>query len=77
MNKKPIWSSKTQDNPDNFLTMQSDGELAIYSKKFSLLWKSNTNTGEKNYLLMQDNGNLVIINPLNITIWSSNTIQAS
>jgi hypothetical protein len=57
--------------------MQSDGELAIYSKKFSLLWKSNTNTGEKNYLLMQDNGNLVIINPLNITVWSSNTIQAS
>ena len=77
MNKTPIWSSKTQDNPENFLTMQSDGELAIYSNKFSLLWKSNTNTSEANYLLIQDNGNLVINNPFNITIWSSNTIQTS
>lgn len=73
MNKKPLWASKTYNNENNFLTMQPDGNLVVYSFKFSPLWQTNTSNG--NFLMIKDNGNLVIYNSLNNTLWATNTTQ--
>ena len=74
VNRKPLWASGTFDYEKSFLTMQTDGDLVLYSFKFAPLWKSNT-SGVENYLKIEDNGNLVICDSNNFTIWSTNTTQ--
>ncbi len=70
-----IWSSKTQGTGTaNYLSMQDDGNLVVYTSAGSALWNSKTQgTGTANYLVMQDDGNVVVYTSNGSARWSSGT----
>jgi len=74
MTKLPSVCIVTDGHPGAYVTMQTDGNLVIYSSSNVALWASGTfgATGGY-YLLMQDDGNVVIYQPF---LWSTNTAQA-
>ena len=80
-----MWATQTFNNDNSFLTMQSDGNLVLYSFRFRPLWQTNTNKTidqininvNSYYLFIEDTGNLVINDLNNATIWSTNTTQIS
>jgi hypothetical protein len=53
-------------------TMQSDGNLATYSRQAAALWATNT-VGRGGYLVMQADGNLVMYNWADMAVWSTRT----
>lgn len=60
-NGRVLWSSGTWGNPGARLTMQSDGNLVIYSSSGAALWNTQTwGTGNDGRLTLQDDGNLVL-----------------
>lgn len=74
-----IWWS---DNNQDYLKMQSDGNLVLYKKDLSnrkgkqdkVLWSSKTSNNQNAILHMQNDGNLVIYNGAGSkALWSSNT----
>jgi hypothetical protein len=54
------------------LSMQSDGNLVLYSDSMPA-WHTNTGGTRANHLIMQTDGNLVLYDPSNIPLWFSGT----
>jgi hypothetical protein len=52
--------------------MQSDGNLATYTRQSAALWATNT-VGRGGYLVMQADGNLVMYNWADVAVWSTRT----
>ena len=69
---RPLWSSGTYGKAVIGVTMQTDGNLVIYSPQWQPLWHSNTWGKPGSYLVVQNDGNVVIYNP-NCPIWATNT----
>ncbi|WP_244138735.1 MULTISPECIES: protease pro-enzyme activation domain-containing protein [Burkholderia] len=67
----PVWSSGTYNHPGAYATMQTDGNLVVYSSAGAPLWYSSTggNPGAVTYI--QDDGNVVIYTQ--VPGWSSNS----
>ena len=68
--KKAIWSSGTNGKGAVRCTMQSDGNLVLYTKASKAIWDTRTNGHPGAFLRCQDDGNLVI---LGANAWSSKT----
>ena len=58
-----MWATGTFDHENSFLSMQTDGDLVLYSFKFASLWQTHTLNNRTNYLLIENDGNLVINDP--------------
>lgn len=56
----PQWSSGTYSHPGAYATMQTDGNLVVYSPAGVPLWYSGTNGHPGATTYIQDDGNLVI-----------------
>ena len=69
---KPIWATDTGGlGSDCHATMQSDGNLVVYSSRGNSVWASNTNRNTDYYVLvLQKDRNLVIYGP---AIWATAT----
>jgi Calcineurin-like phosphoesterase len=68
-----VWSASTQNKGGVRLTMQSDGNLALYTSTNVVVWSSNTIGKGASYLIMQNDGNLVLATSAGATVWASNT----
>ncbi len=55
------------------LTMQTDGNLAVYAADRRVLFQSRTGGNTGTVLVMQTDGNLVLYAPGNRAIWASNS----
>ncbi|MGW1157642.1 hypothetical protein ACWD48_05245 [Streptomyces sp. NPDC002519] len=55
-----IWSSHTSGHSGAYASMQTDGNLVVYSSTGSALWSTHTNGHAGAYFLVQDDGNMVI-----------------
>jgi RHS repeat-associated protein len=62
-----IWDTNTAGNPNDYLILQTDGNLVLYSSGASQLWASSTAGTVASYLAMQNDGNLVIYGPSGAT----------
>jgi len=68
-----IWASNTAGTGSaNFLAMQGDGNLVIYTSGGKPVWASNSaGTGSANFLAMQGDGNLVVYTSGGKPVWAS------
>ncbi len=72
--KLAIGESLASDNGQSQLTMQVNGELALFNVSDGRqTWSSMTMGSPATYALMQNDGNLVLYNNQQLVIWSSNT----
>ncbi|MFB7503898.1 hypothetical protein [Streptomyces broussonetiae] len=55
-----IWSSHTSGHSGAYASMQTDGNLVVYSSSGSALWSTHTSGHSGAYFLVQDDGNLVV-----------------
>jgi hypothetical protein len=73
----PIWSAVTAGNPGATASMQTDGNLVVYSAAGAALWASDSSSTPGAFLILQTDGNLVVYgnNPGGIPYpaWASNT----
>ena len=74
-----MWTSNTAGTgSNNYLAMQTDGNLVLYTSTGKPLWASNTaGTGNNNHLSMQDDGNLVLYTSTGKQLWASGTDNAN
>ncbi|KAJ0987829.1 hypothetical protein J5N97_006185 [Dioscorea zingiberensis] len=68
----PVWASNTGGLASQcYVTLQSDGNLVIYTTNKRPVWASNTNVGDGHYvLILQKDRNVVIYGG---AIWATNT----
>ena len=73
---KIIWQSGPIDwsHENSRATMQSDGNLVVYTPSGHAIWASNTGDGTISRLALQDDGNLVMYGNQG-AFWSSNTAK--
>ncbi|WP_081259214.1 protease pro-enzyme activation domain-containing protein [Burkholderia territorii] len=67
----PQWNSGTSNHPGAYATMQTDGNLVVYSSAGTALWNSGTSGHPGAATYVQDDGNVVIYAQL--PHWSTNT----
>ncbi len=67
----PQWNSGTSSHPGAYATMQTDGNLVVYSPAGVPLWYSGTNGNPGAATYIQDDGNLVIY--AQAPRWNTNT----
>lgn len=73
--KAPIWSSNTVGTKAEFLYMQEDGNLVLYTENGDVLWASGTASDQSDRFYrfqINDDGNMVILRD-GIPMWASNT----
>lgn len=72
-----IWSTGTM-GAGNYLTMQSDGNLVLYSSTGTALWYSKTNgTGGADHLSLQNDGNAIVFTSAGANVWAAGRANAS
>ncbi|KAM0953376.1 putative bulb-type lectin domain-containing protein [Dioscorea sansibarensis] len=71
-NGRALWASGTNGRGTNCrVTLQSDGNLVIYTSNNKAVWASNTNVGQNHYvLILQKDRNVVIYGG---ALWATNT----
>jgi predicted phosphodiesterase len=68
-----LWASGTNGRGGTRLTMQSDGNLVLYTSANVAVWATNTVGSGGNRAVMEDSGNFAIFNASNARVWSTNT----
>ena len=68
-----VWAANTHNKGGVRLSMQSDGNLVLYTAANVAVWSSNTNGKGGSYLIMQNDGNAVVASAAGTTVWASNT----
>jgi hypothetical protein len=68
-----LWSSTTSGHAGDHASMQTDGNLVVYSATSTALWQAETSGNAGAYLVMQSDGNLVIYSASQVALWSSGT----
>jgi hypothetical protein len=67
-----VWSPNTeQTGSGNFLVLQSDGNLVLYTSSNQPIWNAATYGRGGTQLVMQTDGNLVLYTSSNTPVWSS------
>ncbi|HEY1694817.1 MAG TPA: hypothetical protein VGG39_21750 [Polyangiaceae bacterium] len=56
----PLWASNTEGHAGDYLSMQSDGNLVLYTAARTALWSTGTNGHPGAYFAVQDDGNIVV-----------------
>ena len=68
----PIWSTGTFNHPGAFLTLQSDGNVVVYSSSHQALWASwSSGWFPPAILVLQGDGNFVEYNIFHGAMWAS------
>jgi hypothetical protein len=68
-----LWSSKTNGQNGTKLSMQSDGNLVLYTASNSAVWDSGTNGTGVTRFVMQGDGNAVLQSSSGTAVWSTGT----
>ena len=68
-----VWTANTINKGAVRLTMQSDGNLVLYTSANVAVWSSGTSGKGASYLIMQNDGNLVLASSGGATVWATNT----
>jgi len=68
-----LWASGTSGNSGAYCTMQSDGNLVVYSSSGAALWASGTPGNSAAYVTLQSDGNVVVYSYTNTALWSTGT----
>jgi hypothetical protein len=68
-----LWATMTNDSASEHVTMQSDGNLVVYTGSGAARWNSHTDGFPGSHLGIQDDGNLVIVSAGGTPVWSSYT----
>jgi hypothetical protein len=71
---RALWSSGTDGDSGAHATLQSNGNLVLYSTSGQGLWSSNTSGAGCSNLDVQGDGNLVLYNSTRAA-WATNTVQ--
>jgi subtilisin family serine protease len=69
----PLWATNTQGRSTSKFTLQSDGNMVLYSSTWSPLWASNTVGKGGVRLVMQNDCNLVLYTASGQAVWASGT----
>jgi hypothetical protein len=56
----PLWASNSEGHEGDYLVMQDDGNLVLYSATRSPLWASGTYGHPGAHFAVQDDGNIVV-----------------
>ncbi|MFG3202878.1 hypothetical protein [Streptomyces sp. NPDC048192] len=75
---KAIWSTGTSGHSGAYASMQSDGNLVVYTSGGTALWSTHTNGHTGAYALLQSDGNFVVYTSSGGpgkggALWASNT----
>jgi len=65
-----VWSTKTSGSGATYATMQTDGNLVVYSPG-GAVWSSSTAPGTHDSATLQDDGNFVVYSSASVPLWSS------
>lgn len=68
-----LWASGTQGKGGTRLTVQSDGNIVLYTSSNKAVWASNTQGTGANRLVLQDDANLVLYTGAGQSVWSTQT----
>jgi|GEM_PF-3560013 len=68
-----VWASATNNRNAANCTLQSDGNLVIFSATGQMLWSSATSGSYGAYLVVQDDGNMVLYKPDGNGAWCTAT----
>jgi len=71
--QQALWSAATQGKGGTRLTLQTDGNLVLYTAKNKAVWSTKTNGKGGQRLALQDDANLVLYTAGNSAIWSTGT----
>jgi Calcineurin-like phosphoesterase len=71
-----LWSANTGGKGGVRLTMQSDGNLVLYTSANAALWSTATSGKGGTYLMTQSDGNAVLYSASGAVVWSTNTGSA-
>jgi predicted phosphodiesterase len=70
-----LWASNTNGLGGTRLTMQSNGDLVLYTNSNSAVWSTRTSGAGGNRAVMQGDANFAILSSSNAVVWSTNTGQ--
>ncbi len=68
-----LWAAGTAGNAGATLSMQTDGNLVVYSPSSAAVWSSGTSGNPGATMSLQDDGNLVVYSSASVALWSSGT----
>jgi cytochrome c peroxidase len=68
-----LWSSKTNGTNGTRLSMQTDGNLVLYTSSNAAVWASGTNGTGATSFTIQNDGNAVIRTSSGTSVWSTGT----
>lgn len=71
--RKSLWSSGTHGDSGTKLSMQSDGNLVLYTASGRSVWSSKTHRTAAQRLVLHNDGNLTLQTSSGSTLWSTNT----
>lgn len=74
-NGSAVWASNTGGYPGDYLAMQGDGNLVIYSAGGTALWQTGTFGYSGSFLALQDDENLVVYDG-GTPLWASSSIHS-
>lgn len=73
---KSSWQSATSGHSGAWMTLQTDGNVVVYSSANKALWQSGTSGKAARSLVMQSDGNLVLYSTSGSVLWSSRPVSA-
>lgn len=73
MNVVPLWASNTTGQSAEYFTVQSDGNMVIYTANNHAVWSSGTQGDWLSALYLQTDGNLVLYKLA--PAWATSTVQ--
>jgi len=68
-----LWAAGTNGTGGTRLTLQTDGNLVLYTSSGQAVWSSQTQGTTANRLVMQNDGNLVLYSSSGIALWDTGT----
>lgn len=68
-----LWASNTNGLGGTRLTMQSDGNLVLYTSANAAVWSSKSAGSGGNRATIENDGNFAVFNSANVRVWSTNT----
>ena len=75
LDRKALWSTRTEGKDAARFWLQPDGNLVVYDKSGKAIWSPNIHGQGGTRLVMQDDGNLVVYTAAGKPVWATNTVQ--
>ncbi|HUC21481.1 MAG TPA: hypothetical protein VMA73_02125 [Streptosporangiaceae bacterium] len=70
---KALWATGTEGSGATHCSMQTDGNVVLYTNSNAPVWASNTNGNPGAFLRCQSDGNIVIYSSNGMPLWASQT----